>query len=100
MVTTQIELPMERIAALCREFEVRELSLFGSALRDDFGQESDIDFLVEFEPGARVGLIKLARLKFALEEALGRPVDVVPKRGLKPRLRDSVLSSARILYAA
>jgi predicted nucleotidyltransferase len=79
---------------------VRELSLFGSALRDDFRPDSDLDLLVEFEPGARVGFLLLGKMERELEGLLGREVDLVPKGGLKPLIRQAVLDSARVLYAA
>jgi predicted nucleotidyltransferase len=95
-----IALPMDEITALCREYQVRELSLFGSVLRDDFRDESDVDLLALFEPQAEIGFLELAGLQFALADLLGRNVDLVPKRGLKPVIRDEVLKSAQIIYAA
>ena len=95
-----IDLPEETLAELCRRYSVRELSLFGSALDERFGPDSDIDLLVEFVPGATVGLFELGGLQDELEQILGRKVDLVPKGGLKPTLRDSVLDAARVLYAA
>jgi uncharacterized protein len=94
------ELPLDEIAALCRRYAVRELSLFGSALRADFRPDSDLDLLIEFEPGAEVGLLTLARIQHQLEQLVERDVDLVPKGGLKPLIRDQVLSEARVLYAA
>jgi uncharacterized protein len=79
---------------------VRELALFGSVLRDDFREDSDIDILVEFEPGAPIGLIEYIRLQNELSDLIGRPVDLVEKTGLKLFLRDSVVNSAQIIYAA
>lgn len=87
------------IEELCREFEVRELALFGSALTERFGPESDYDLLVEFQPEARVGLFRFADLQQRLEELLRRKVDLVSKPGLKPFLRESVLGSAEVIYA-
>ena len=63
-----------------------------------FGENSDIDLLVTFRPGAHIGFLTLARMKRELEEMLGRKVDLVPKGGLKPAIRDSVLATARVLY--
>ncbi|HEY0512749.1 MAG TPA: nucleotidyltransferase family protein [Thermoanaerobaculia bacterium] len=99
-ITLPLKFPREPLADFCRRNEVRELSLFGSALTSGFGDESDIDLLVTFQPGARVGFLTLARMQRELEELLGRKVDLVPKGGLKPVIRDSVLASARVLYAA
>ena len=93
-------LPIEAIAAFCRRYGVRELSLFGSALRDGFRADSDIDLLVEFEPDAPVGFMTLSRMQRELSTMLGRRVDLVPKGGLKAPIRQSVLDSAEVLYAA
>ncbi|HEY66697.1 MAG TPA: nucleotidyltransferase family protein [Thermoflexia bacterium] len=95
-----LDLPVEKIRMLCRRYRVRELALFGSALRDDFEAESDVDLLVEFEPEAQVGFMTLARMQRELSDVLHRPVDLVPKGGLKPKIRQAVLSSAEVLYAA
>ena len=95
-----IDVPLAEIAEFCRRYRVRELSLFGSALGDDFGDDSDVDLLVEFEPGARPTFITLGQMEEELESLLGRRVDLVPKGGLKPLIRQSVLDSARVLYAA
>jgi predicted nucleotidyltransferase len=98
-VAVPVALPLAKIAELCRRYRVRELSLFGSALRDDFRPESDVDLLVEFEPGARVTFITLGYMEEELERLLDRRVDLVPKDGLKPRIRDAVLASTQVLYA-
>jgi uncharacterized protein len=87
------------IAAICRRHKVAELGIFGSAGRGDFRSDSDIDFLVEFAPGTPIGLLELGRLQAELEEALQRKVDLVPKRGLKPSLRETVLQQAQPVYA-
>lgn len=88
------------LAGLCRRWRIRELALFGSALRPDFGPESDVDLLVEFEPGVVLGF-----RVFELERELsalfgGRNVDLVRRKYLHPRLRDRVLAEARVQYAA
>ena len=100
MKKVAIDIPLDRIAELCRQYQVRELALFGSVLRDDFGTDSDIDFLVEFEPSAQIGFMTLGRLQAELSELFHRAVDLVPKRGLKPVIRQSVLESAEVVYAA
>ena len=92
--------PQEQLAEFCRRNRIRQLSLFGSVLRDDFGPDSDVDVLVEFDPGARVGFMALARLARELSQLLGRRVDLVPQDGLKPRWRDEVLSHIEVLFAA
>ncbi len=95
-----VEIPMGTIAELCRRYGVRELAIFGSAVRDDFRPDSDIDLLVEFQPEVRIGLITLSRFQHELADLLARKVDLVPKDGLKPLIRDHVLAEARVLYAA
>jgi predicted nucleotidyltransferase len=98
--TPRIDLPLAAIRDICCRHHVRELSIFGSALRDDFRSDSDVDLLVEFEPEARIGLMEFGKLQRELEAAFGRKVDLVPKDGLRRLLRDEVLSTARALYAA
>jgi predicted nucleotidyltransferase len=83
-----------------RRYKVRQLALFGSALRDDFGPESDVDFLVEFDPTAQIGFLTLAKLQRELSAMIRRRVDLVPKHGLKDRIRQAVLASAKVVYAA
>lgn len=95
-----IEIPAEHLADFCRRNEVQELALFGSAVTSAFDETSDVDLLVTFQPGARVGFLTLTRMQRELEEVLGRKVDLVPKGGLKPVIRDSVLATARVLFAA
>ncbi len=91
--------PPEAIAKFCRRYHIRKLSLFGSVLRDDFGPESDMDVLVEFEPGHVVGFEI-----FDMEEELsrlvaGHKVDMVRETCLNWRLRDRILTSAEVQYA-
>ena len=88
------------LAEVCAAFGVLELSAFGSILGDDFAEGSDVDLLVEFDPDLHVSLFHLIRLQHRLEDLLGRKVDLVPKDGLKPVIRDEVLASARRIYAA
>jgi len=89
-----------KLANLCRQFRVRELSFFGSAARGEMRPGSDIDMLVEFLPGAEIDLVDFAGLMLDLSHLLGRKVDLVSKSGLKPLIRASVLEEARLLYAA
>lgn len=95
-----LNIPIGPIEDLCRQFEVAELAVFGSAVRHDFRSDSDIDLLVTFQPEAKVGLIAFIGLQQQLEELLGRKVDLVSKRGLKPLIRDEVIGNAMVLYAA
>ena len=70
-----LHLPMDEIEALCREYHVRELSLFGSVLRHDFGDDSDVDMLVLFEPDAAIGILELAALQRKLGKLIQRNID-------------------------
>ncbi len=100
MNAIKIELPKEAIAGICKRYQVRELSVFGSAVRDDFTDQSDIDFLVEFMPDAKIGLLEFIGMQHELADILGRKVDLVSKRGLNPIIRDEVLNSSKVFYAA
>jgi len=94
-----IAIPRERIAELCRRNRIRRLSLFGSVLRSDFGPESDVDVLVEFEPGARVGFFELYDLEQELSPLLGgRRVEINTPKSLSPYFRDEVLAEAEPQY--
>jgi len=92
------ELP--QIAEICRRHGVRELLLFGSALGPSFRAGSDIDLLVEFLPEKQIGLFEYAGMQMELEGLLQRKVDLVSKRGLKPGIREEVLSKTWTVYAA
>jgi len=81
MSETTIDLPLAEIATLCRRYGVRELALFGSALRPDFGPESDLDFLVEFAPESHASFVTLGCLERDLAALFGRKVDLVPREG-------------------
>lgn len=95
-----LHIPIEELASICRRYHVRELALFGSMLTPEHCAVSDVDLLVTFQPAARVTFSTLARMQRELEALLGRKVDLVPKDGLKPFIRDHVLATARVLYAA
>jgi uncharacterized protein len=88
------------IATFCRRHHIRRLAVFGSALREDFRSDSDVDVLVQFEPQARVGFLAMARAARELSTLLGRRVDLVPQAGLKPLIRDEVLAEAEVLFAS
>ena len=100
MTSQDIDIPIESINVLCQRYQVRELALFGSALGDSFGPDSDLDFLVEFQPEAQVGFMKLAKMQREFSAVLNRKVDLVPKGGLKPKIRQAILSGAEVLYAS
>lgn len=100
MPRPKIEIPADKIADFCRRHHIRRLSIFGSVLREDFRPDSDADVLIEFEPEAQVGFIALSQMQRELSELLQRPVDLVPREGLKPLIREAVLSSSEVVYAA
>jgi predicted nucleotidyltransferase len=100
MKRRNLEIPRDQIAEFCRRYRVRQLALFGSALREDFSAGSDVDLLVEFEPDTQVGFMTLARMQRELSAIFRRRVDLVPKGGLKPAIRQDVLTSAEVIYVA
>ena len=96
----QIAIPTEEIAAFCRKHHIRKLALFGSVLRDDFRPDSDVDVLVEFEPGHVPGFFGL----YDMEESLsvlfgGRKVDLRTPQDLSRYFRDEVVTHAQVQYA-
>ena len=92
--------PTHALMDFCKQHQVRELALFGSAVRGELRPDSDLDILVDFEPEARIGFMTLGRMARELSELLGRRVDLVPKEGLKPAIRAAVLAEAEALFAA
>ena len=99
-MSARIFIDSKAIADFCQKWQVTELALFGSVLRDDFRPDSDVDVLVTFAPDADIGMLELVRMGRELEQILGRDVDVVEKSGLKPLIQQEVISSAEVLYAA
>lgn len=99
MIPPIIKSSKDKIIEICRKYQVKELSLFGSQVRGDFSEKSDFDFLVEFEPNARIDLFKFFEIQEELENIVCKKVDLVPKDGLKKLIRNQVLSEAEIIYA-
>ena len=98
MVRPRIEVPRELLAELCRHHQIRRLALFGSVLRDDFGPDSDIDVLVEFDRRQPVGF-RIFRVEEELSRLLGgHKVDIVNPRYLNHRPKDQILKSAQVQY--
>jgi predicted nucleotidyltransferase len=99
-----IGIPREKLDAFCRQWRVTELALFGSALRDDFGPESDVDVLIEFDSQARWTLLDFVQMRDELAEVFGREVDLVSRRAIEesrnPFRRRNILESAQVIYAA
>jgi len=96
-MTIKIQVPQEEIAAFCRRHQIRRLAFFGSVLRDDFGPHSDVDVLVEFEPGARVGL-RFFSIEQDLSEIIGSKVELHTPGFLSKYFRDQVIAEAEVQY--
>ena len=94
----KLELPKDKIAEFCRRHHIRKLALFGSALREDFRPDSDLDLLVEFDPEHTPGLAFFG-MEQELSEMLGRKVDLNTPQFLSPYFRDRVLAEAEVQYA-
>lgn len=94
-----LEIPHEELAQFCRRNHILRLSLFGSALRDDFGPASDVDVLVEFEEGHVPGL-RFFTLQHELSVLLGRRVDLHTPGFLSPHFRSRILQEAEVQYDA
>jgi predicted nucleotidyltransferase len=99
-MTGKIKVPIHDIISFCQRHHIRELALFGSVLRDDFGPKSDVDILVEFEPDARVGYQHFFRLQDELTTLFGREVDLFTPNSLKPFARETAMRSKAVIYAA
>lgn len=95
----QIAVDRDALARYCRNHHIRRLAFFGSVVRDDFTPDSDVDVLVEFEPGHVPGLAFFA-MKAELGQILGRRVDLNTWEGLSPYFRDEVAAEAEVHYAA
>ena len=101
-MNSQVAIPKDALAAFCRKHGIKRLSIFGSALREDFGPESDIDVLVEFEPGRIPGLFGVAGMESELSELFGRDVDLVTRSEVEESRnyirRESILASTEVVY--
>jgi len=100
IMAARINAESAKVADFCRRHHIRRLSFFGSVLRDDFRPDSDVDVLVEFEPGRVPGLLRLAGMEIELSKMLGRKADVRTAEDLSRYFRDEVVSSAQLQYAA
>jgi predicted nucleotidyltransferase len=100
MTVAQIEIPEDQIGELCRRQGIGKLALFGSVLTDRFSAASDIDVLVEFRPGTKVGFFRLADIEAELSRLLGgRKVDLRTPLDLSRYFRDEVVRGAMVVYA-
>jgi len=99
MKLKNIEISMDQISRICQRWHISKLSLFGSVLRDDFTPASDVDVLVEFEPGFTPGFLKLHQLQEELSACLGnRSIDLVTFKSLNSRIRNHVLETSKVCY--
>lgn len=99
-MAVKIDVSNDEIDQFCRRWQIKELSIFGSALRDDMRPESDVDVLVVFDEGERWTLFDLARAERELEQIFGREVDLVEKKALtNPFRRHHILSHHEVIYA-
>ena len=103
-MTARIAIPAEGIAAFCERWQVTELALFGSVLREDFGPDSDIDVLVSFRDGARRTLFNMVEMEEKLKALFGREVDSIERVGIERSRnylrRKAILQSAETIFAA
>jgi predicted nucleotidyltransferase len=99
-MSLKIEVPVQEMTNFCQRHHIRQLALFGSVLREDFGPESDVDVLVEFEPEARIGYSRFFRLQDELTALFGREVDLFTPNSLKPFARDRAMQNKAVIYAA
>jgi hypothetical protein len=96
----KIKIPKKELDEFCFRYQVQRLALFGSVLGNNFRDDSDVDILVSFKPTAHVGFVTFSRMQRELSGLFKRPVDLVPIDGLKPVIRDSILSNIKEVYAA
>ena len=99
MKRSNIDVPKDKVAEFCRQHHIRRLALFGSVLREDFRPDSDVDVLVEFEPGHVPGLIFFT-MESELSEILGRKVELNTAQFLSRYFRDQVIAEAEVQYVA
>jgi predicted nucleotidyltransferase len=101
MIYPQIEVPMDKIKDFCHKWKIKEFSLFGSVLREDFRPDSDIDVLISFEETVSWSLYDIVEMKDELKAIFGRDVDIVEKGAVRnPFRRRSIMTNREVLYAA
>ena len=103
-MSAHIQIPRSQIDSFCRSWQVSELALFGSVLREDFGPDSDVDVLIQFQPQARHTLLDMARIEEELRQIFGRDVDLVERSAVEQSRnhirREAILQSAESIHAA
>ncbi|MGD0456197.1 MAG: nucleotidyltransferase family protein [Terriglobia bacterium] len=99
-----LQIDQVRIGEFCRKWKVAQFAIFGSALRADFGPDSDVDVLVTFKPDSKRSLFDLVQMEEELKGMFGREVDLVSRQGIEASRnylrRKAILGSAKVLYAA
>ncbi len=98
MVNKQVTIPVTELVEFCQRHLIRKLSVFGSALRDDFSSNSDVDILVEFEPDAHISFFDMVTMEMELTDMMGRKVDFRTPQELSRYFRQKVLDTAEVLY--
>jgi len=97
----RIDVPKDKIESFCRKWKIKELSIFGSAITEEFRPDSDVDVLVVFEEGSGRTLFDHMKAEEELKEILGREVDLVEKKTIRnPFRRQHVLENHEVIYAS
>ena len=103
-MSAHIHIPRSQIDSFCRSWQVSELALFGSVVREDFGPDSDVDVLIQFQPQARHTLLDMARMEEELRQIFGRDVDLVERSAIEQSRnhirREAILQSAESVHTA
>lgn len=101
MLSENINIPHTQIKKFCRRWQVVEFSLFGSVLKENFQEDSDVDVLVRFAPEAKISLFDMAQMQIELEQLFQRPVDLVETDGLRnPYRKREIINTAQVIYAS
>ncbi|AUC62555.1 toxin-antitoxin system antidote component (plasmid) [Cyanobacterium sp. HL-69] len=101
-IEQRLKISLNQLFDICQQYNIKEMALFGSILRDDFNNKSDIDFLISFQPNTPQGLLTISKLKSHLESLLNYPVDITIKDSLKDGdnwiRRNEILNTAQTIY--
>jgi hypothetical protein len=104
MTIRNINIQEEQLRGICKRYLIRELAIFGSALREDFNEKSDVDLLIEFEPKSGITLFNIVDLKEEFEKLFGRDVDIVSKKAIQRSRnyikRKVILENLMVIYAS
>jgi predicted nucleotidyltransferase len=104
MTIKNINIQEEQLKEICKRYLIRELAVFGSALRQDFNDKSDVDLLIEFEPESGITLFNIVDLKEEFEKLFGRDVDIVSKKAIQQSRnhlkKKSILANFKVIYVS